>query len=141
MSLRADQKDYKAAYLKHWSTYQKYRASGSKSSQRLLLAYSVECGLKYILMKREKIYQVSNAQDEIQSLLKTHDFRKLLKRLMLVKFYTFPIIKTIHNEVVQPEQYHELCRYSSQPKDNDDTSIEEFEEMLVNISEWIGEQL
>lgn len=84
MSLRADQKDYKAAYLKHWSTYQKYRASGSKSSQRLLLAYSVECGLKYILMKREKIYQVSNAQDEIQSLLKTHDFRKLLKKLMFV---------------------------------------------------------
>lgn len=83
-------------------------------------------------MKKEKVYRVSDAQKEVQEVLGTHDFRKLLKELRIIGTFTFPTIQTNHNDVVQPGQYHELCRYSIQPKNNDDTNIKEFEETLKN---------
>ena len=132
MALQADRQDYRNAYNKHWNAYLNWNNTGSVNSRRLLLTYSVECGLKYALMKKEK---------EVQEVLGTHDFRKLLKELRIIGTFTFPTIQTNHNDVVQPGQYHELCRYSIQPKNNDDTNIKEFEETLKNIGEWLGGQL
>ena len=138
MALQADRQDYRNAYNKHWNAWNN---TGSVNSRRLLLTYSVECGLKCALMEKEKVYRVSDAQKEVQEVLGTHDFRKLLKKLRIIGTFTFPTIQTNHNDVVQPGQYHELCRYSIQPKNNDDTDIKEFEETLKNIGEWLGGQL
>ncbi len=49
MSLRADQRDYKNAFKKHYHAYSNWQGTGSNLSRRLILAYCVECGLKYNL--------------------------------------------------------------------------------------------
>ena len=56
MSLRADQRDYKNAFKKHYHAYSNWQGTGSNLSRRLILAYCVECGLKYEVMGRVKIF-------------------------------------------------------------------------------------
>ena len=89
MALQADRQDYRNAYNKHWNAYLNWNNTGSVNSRRLLLTYSVECGLKYALMKKEKVYRVSDAQKEVQEVLGTHDFRKLLKELRIIFLMVF----------------------------------------------------
>ncbi len=76
MALRADQRDYKDAFQKHLHAYTNWEANGSSASKRLILAYCVECGLKYVIMKQEKIFRTSEAQKDVSEALKSHDYRK-----------------------------------------------------------------
>ena len=55
MSLRADQRDYKNAFKKHYHAYSNWQGTGSNLSRRLILAYCVECGLKYEVMKQGQV--------------------------------------------------------------------------------------
>lgn len=59
MSLRADQRDYKNAFKKHYHAYSNWQGTGSNLSRRLILAYCVECGLKYEVMKQECLIQTT----------------------------------------------------------------------------------
>ena len=68
MALQADRQDYRNAYNKHWNAYLNWNNTGSVNSRRLLLTYSVECGLKCALMEKEKVYRVSDAQKEVQDM-------------------------------------------------------------------------
>ena len=79
MSLRADQRDYKNAFKKHYHAYSNWQGTGSNLSRRLILAYCVECGLKYEVMKQECLIQTTDAQGEVKTALGQHDLRKLLK--------------------------------------------------------------
>ena len=49
----ADKRDYKQGYRKHYVTYKRLRDDNDDlNSRRLLLVYSVECGLKYLLLDK-----------------------------------------------------------------------------------------
>ena len=49
--LIADQKDYRKGYEKHYQSYKRLKDENADiNSRRLLLIYSVECGLKYKLL-------------------------------------------------------------------------------------------
>lgn len=51
--LVADKKDYRRGYKKHYQLYKRLREENSNvNSRRLLLVYSVECGLKYMLLDK-----------------------------------------------------------------------------------------
>lgn len=63
--LRANQKNYKKAFQRHADTYEKY-INVSKSSRSLILCYCVECGLKCLVMKNNKLYKVETANEEIK---------------------------------------------------------------------------
>lgn len=89
MSLRADQRDYKNAFKKHYHAYSNWQGTGSNLSRRLILAYCVECGLKYEVMKQECLIQTTDAQGEVKTALGQHDLRKLLKCLKKAGMYTF----------------------------------------------------
>lgn len=78
--LRADQKNYKKAFQRHADTYEKY-INVSKSSRSLILCYCVECGLKCLVMKNNKLYKVETANEEIKNVLGTHDIRVLLNEV------------------------------------------------------------
>lgn len=90
MSLRADQRDYKNAFKKHYHAYSNWQGTGSNLSRRLILAYCVECGLKYEVMKQECLIQTTDAQGEVKTALGQHDLRKLLKCLKKAGMYKFP---------------------------------------------------
>lgn len=78
--LRANQKNYKKAFQRHADTYEKY-INVSKSSRSLILCYCVECGLKCLVMKNNKLYKVETANEEIKNVLGTHDIRVLLNEV------------------------------------------------------------
>lgn len=141
MALRADQRDYKQAFKKHLHAYSNWQATGSDSSKRLILTYCVECGLKYEIMKQERLLQVADAQEDIRGELASHDLRKLLKRLNKAGTYTFPLIKTNHDEDVYPEVYHQLCRYCINPGDKYIDAIQRFDSILEEIAKWIEERV
>lgn len=139
MALRADQRDYMNAFRKHFHAYSNWKDTGSDSSKRLVLTYCVECGLKYEIMKQEKLLQTSDAQDEIRGELASHDLRKLLKRLNKAGTYIFPLIKTNHDENVYPDTYHQFCRYCITPGSEYIGAIQQFDSTLVDIAKWIEE--
>lgn len=51
--LIADKRDYRKGYEKHYQSYKRLKGENADIySRRLLLVYSVECGLKYKLLDK-----------------------------------------------------------------------------------------
>ena len=51
--LIADKRDYRRGYEKHYQSYKRLKSQNADiNSRRLLLVYSVECGLKYKLLDK-----------------------------------------------------------------------------------------
>lgn len=53
--LTADQRDYKEAFKKHYHAFINWGDTGSLISKNMILTYCVECGIKYLVMKKEGI--------------------------------------------------------------------------------------
>ncbi len=146
MMLLADKHDYKRGYKKHIAAYQfLVDKNECVRSRCLLLIYSVECGLKYKLMDvwhetstREWIHEKN---DERAELIKSHNVQNLLKGLHQEGTFHFPTMKTIHNQDVSTNTYHQLCRYGIEVKDKYGLNARKYEEILVQIAEWIGEEI
>lgn len=138
--LRADRKNYKKAFTTHAHSFDNWNI-GSINSRRLILCYCVECGLKCLIMKNDKIYKVSQANPDTEKVLKTHDFRVLLKKVGQAGRYTFRQFPTEYNETVRPEEYHQICRYAIAPAPQKEEYLEEFEKTLSEIKEWLKEEI
>ena len=95
----------------------------------------------FLIMKQEKIFRTSEAQKDVSEALKSHDYRKLLKRLKQAGTYVFPAIKTNHCEDVHPGTYHEFCRYCIKPGDKYVGAIKQYDKTFEEIVEWIEEQI
>ena len=79
----ADKRDYRRGYKKHYELYKRLRSENSDvNSRRLLLIYSVECGLKYKLLvqwREENPRRILEGADEKKKdILKSHG--KTIKR-------------------------------------------------------------
>lgn len=134
--LRADKKNYKKAFTTHANAYEKWEI-GSNNSQRLILCYCVECGLKYLIMQNDNIFTISQANEQTVKALGSHDFRVLLKKVGQVGNYTFKQFMTEYGENVIPTDYHQLCRYAISPKNIAD--LNEFDDTLMQIKDWLKE--
>lgn len=134
--VQANRKNYKGAYKKHAYTYEKLR-DGSDITKRLILCYCVECGLKYLIMEDRKIMKISQADEEIYNILGSHDFRILLKAVKKAGTYQFKNFQTEYGDIVNTENYHQLCRYCIDAKDI--SNINEYEKTLNKIAEWLKE--
>lgn len=140
-AIQAVQQDYKRAFQKHLHAYINWDKTGSDISKHLVLIYCVECGLKYMLMREEKIYRTKDARLDLQDDLKSHDFHRLLKRLKAAGAYSFPQIQTVHGDFVNPTTYHQLCRYSIPPIKEHQQYIQQYDIQLANIADWLREQV
>ena len=69
--------ELRKAFLNHT----KISDSGENDSHHLLLFYGLECGLKSIYLKRNRIYQSNQITDE--NLRSTHDLFLFIKNLRL----------------------------------------------------------
>lgn len=136
--LRADKKNYKKAFTTHADAYDKWNI-GSPYSQRLLLCYCVECGLKCLIMQDNNIHKISQADDETVKILGSHDFKVLLKKVNQAGNYTFKSFPTEYNDTVGTSDYHQLCRYSIAPANKQITYLTEFDSTLVQIKDWLKE--
>lgn len=146
----ADKKDFKNGYRKHYSAYKAFnnRNNGEIISKRLLLTYSVECGLKYKLLEEWKI----NSSDEIREIFKnkehpkhnilgSHNLQKIVKELGQEGQFKFPQLKTKHKDHVTSEEFHQMQRYGVKPDEKDEKKTDEFEIILKQVAEWIGEEI
>ena len=138
--LRADQKNYKKAFQRHADSYEKY-INVSKSSRSLILCYCVECGLKCLVMKNNKIYKVETANEEIKNVLGTHDIRALLNEVKQAGRYSFFNISTEDGDVVSNAQYHQMCRYGINLEEKDRDKEKENIKTLENIMNWLKEEI
>lgn len=142
--LIADKRDYRNGYKKHYGLYKKlYNANADINSRKLLLAYSVECGLKYLLLDRwheDNPKKVLDGMDKRKrEILTTHNLEKILKELGQQGNFKFVQIKTIHRDLVTSETYHQLHRYCIKIQENELIKEKKFEETLNNIASWIAE--
>ena len=152
MSLIADQHEYKKAFSKNKKAFESlYKSGAFKRSRCLLLTYSVECGLKYLLLKQWGVfdyYEIRNIMSDSSvmhhNVLKSHNLEKLLKSLNQVGSFRFPTcLHTSKNEAVNAENYHQYCRYmiTSYSHKNLEKVEEDFEKTLLDISKWLDERI
>lgn len=114
--LIANKRDYRNGYRKHYELYRHLRSENSNvNSRRLLLIYSVECGLKYMLLDKwrevnpKKILE--GYDEKKKSVLKSHNLEKIVKELGQQGNFQFQQLKTVHGNSVSSEEYHQLYRY------------------------------
>ena len=142
--LVADKKDYRRGYKKHYQLYKRLREGNSNvNSRRLLLIYSVECGLKYMLLDKWNEENPKNILDSNDSrkkdILTSHNLEKILKELGQQGNFRFPQLATVHKNVVVAETYHQLYRYCIRTQKKQQDKEEKMEETLNNVACWIEE--
>lgn len=145
----ADKRDYKEGYEKHYRTYQFLDLkNGTIVSKRLLLVYSVECGLKYKMLKEWEIESLSEIKEILKDkndprhkILGTHNLRRIIKELGQEGQFRFPQIKTSHKDDVSSEEYHQMLRYGIRSDDRNKREEDQYEEVLKQIADWIQEEI
>lgn len=142
--LIADKRDYRRGYKKHYELYKRLKNDNSDiNSRRLLLIYSVECGLKYMLLDKwheENPKRILDGTDEKKKdILKSHNLEKILKELGQQGNFKFPQLETVHRNMVMSETYHQLYRYCIRINEKDQSKEERLEESLRSVACWIEE--
>ena len=141
----ADKKDYKNAFRKHYSTYLGMEAEHTAViSQNMILAYAVECGLKYLLLDKWKVSSpqnsIKNNEDGRYRVLITHDIMAILKELGKTNF-RFPVFCTCHKDEVHTKDFHEVCRYVIYVSGKDEKKNKEYVLELIKVLGWIQEEI
>lgn len=142
--LIADKRDYRKGYEKHYQSYKRLKGENADvNSRRLLLAYSVECGLKFKLLDKwneenpQKILEGNDVKKK--NILKSHNLEKILKELGQQGNFKFPRLKTVHKNIVDAESYHQLYRYCIKTQEKQSDTEEKVEDSLNDIACWIKE--
>lgn len=142
--LIADKRDYRKGYKKHYELYKRLKIENSDmNSRRMLLIYSVECGLKYMLLDKwqeknpQKIFDSND--EKKKEILRSHNLEKILKELGQQGIFKFPQLETIHRNFVTSETYHQLYRYCIRTEEKEQIKEEKLEETLKNVACWIEE--
>lgn len=142
--LIADKRDYRKGYEKHYQSYKRLKGENADIySRRLLLVYSVECGLKYKLLDKWNVENpqkiLESADDKKVKILKSHNLEKILKELGQQGNFIFPRLKTVHRDIVDAESYHQFYRYCINTNENQLDKEEKVEDSLNDIACWIKE--
>jgi hypothetical protein len=145
----ADKRDYKNGYRKHFFAYKRLVKDNDDTLSRcLLLAYSVECGLKFKLLDDWGITSVDEIREILQdksnskhSVLSTHDLQKIIKELGQEGQFKFPQTRTIHKDPITIETYHQMERYGIREYDKSMSKSNDFEETLKRVADWIEEDI
>lgn len=142
--LIADKKDYRKGYEKHYQSYKRLKKENADIiSRRLLLVYSVECGLKYKLLNKwneENPRKILEGTDDKKiKILKSHNLEKILKELGQQGNFKFPRLETVHRDIADAESYHQLYRYCIKTQEKQIDKEEKVEDSLNDIACWIKE--
>ena len=131
--LRTTRRELENAYRAHLSACNPC----SSSSQRLLLCYAVECGLKVLIMRNNNVQSSSELAEEFQI---GHDIREGLKRCYAPARLTTRQTNTRHRqgaqETVHPKHLHQAFRYGIPVDSEGDITAE-----LQQIRDWLKERL
>ena len=133
-------REFRDGFKTHYNCYKGIQ--GYDKSRRLLLFYSVECGLKCLLLKRiqKNTYAELLACDGMDTLKDDgHNLKKLLKKLDAEDRFRLKGIRTRKKEQVSPKDFNQLWRYGVETLDYKEE--EQAEETLKDIAGGLEEQL
>jgi hypothetical protein len=114
--------------------------SGKEESYYLLLFYGLECGLKSIYLKRNKILRIDQISDD--NLRSTHDLFKMIRELRLpaqIARTSAPSFRLARDGTALPiKNAHEAWRYGILIRADD---LENVVGWMHDIRNWIKETI
>lgn len=140
--INVTRREFQKSYKNHFKSYKV--ETNNEKTRRLMLFYSVECGLKSLLMKEtgNNTYEelVHYCQDNIgKNNLDGHNIKAILKEVNPRNEFVLKNIELKRGGNVPPHKYNELWRYGAETADC--KQEESVEKTLVKIAEWIDERL
>lgn len=133
-------REFQESYRRHYRMYKE--ATGNDKARRLILFYSVECGLKSLLMKDlgNNTYEefVQCCGSEKKELI-GHNINAMLKIINPQNSYCLKRIPLKRGGYAPPEKFNELWRYGAALADGNEE--EKAEKTLTKIAEWIHTKL
>lgn len=142
MAVTANKKEYKKGYNRNIVASREL-AEKNIYSKRMLLLYSIECGLKYLLLDKWEIVDINQIEKDSDrgKLINSHNIKGILKELGYQGMIKFPILKTVHDEKVDVSTYHQVCRYGVSITKDDIEKEKNLEMILNQIANWIIERM
>ncbi|MEA5479595.1 hypothetical protein VB774_18390 [Pseudanabaena galeata UHCC 0370] len=125
------------------NNFQAYDLAQTKTNaHRLLLFYSIECGLKAAIMKRDSISSTLACPKVIDC---GHNINRLLDTLNVEQNLRVPNkIKMISSREASVGEINQMWRYGGEAissTSNNNPTDKELESSLLKISEWIKQEL
>lgn len=136
--LNVKRKEFQDSYRRHYKLYQ--NTNVSDKTRRLVLFYSVECGLKSLIMKENGNNTYEEMEKCCDKSITGHNIKAMLKHVNPRNEF---VLRNISLEngggSVPPEKFNELWRYGAAVEDMKEE--EKAEKVLVKIAEWINTRL
>lgn len=132
-------REFQDSYRRHYKMYRE--TTGNEKSRKLILFYSVECGLKSLLMKelgKNTYYEFTECCGDVKNLT-GHNISAMLKRLNPQNSYCLKSITLKNGRRIPPEQFNEVWRYGATLADGKEE--DKAEKTLEKIAEWIHTKL
>lgn len=131
-------REFQQSYRNHYKLY--CNTSDCPKTRRLILFYSVECGLKSLILKQTG----NNTYEQLEQYCKTnpgknlagHDIRAMLKEVNPQSSFVLRNIRLKHKgSPVPPKKFNELWRYGAETEEPQQE--EDAEKVLIRIAEWL----
>lgn len=136
-------REFQVSCKNHYSLYKNTKTSVSPRIRRLLLFYSVECGLKSLIMKnigKNTYEELKKYSEDNQKRVHGHDLKAMTQEIGIE--YEYPLKRIRLSKAggdIPPDRYNELWRYGASIEDEAEEIKEE--ETLLGIAEWIEKRL
>ncbi len=141
--INVTRKEFSESFREHYLLYRYIvNSSISPKSRRLLLFYSVECGLKALIMKTYAINTYEGLKKHSEDYGKRvhgHDLKAMTKEVGIAEQFPLKKIHLSQGGRVLPDRYNELWRYGASVVDSREEEDEE--KVLQRIAEWIGKRI
>jgi hypothetical protein len=134
--------EFQRSFKNHYGMYKKTGTDMPYRSRLLMLFYSVECGLKSLILKNIG----KNTYEELKSYYTIngkkapgHDLKAMTKEVGIETKFPLKRIQLKGGGFVLPGKYNELWRYGACIKNAEEEQSEE--KTLVRIAEWLSQRI
>lgn len=130
--------EFQRSFINHYGMYKKTGTDMPYHSRLLMLFYSVECGLKSLILKKigKNTYEDLKFYYEINGKkLPGHDLKAMTKEVGIETMFPLKKIQLKGGGFVLPGKYNELWRYGAGIENVEEEQSEE--KTLVRIAEWL----
>lgn len=133
---------FQRSFKNHYNMYKKTGIDMPYRSRLLMLFYSVECGLKSLILKQIG----KNTYEDLKSYYRIrgkkapgHDLKEMTKEVGIEASFPLKKIQLKGGGFVLPGKYNELWRYGADVENVEEEQSEE--KTLVQIAEWLLQRI
>ena len=135
-------REFQQSFKNHYAMYRKTGIDMPYHSRLLMLFYSVECGLKSLILKEigKNTYEDLKSYYEISGKKAPgHDLKAMTKEVGIEISFPLKQIPLKAGGSVLPAKYNELWRYGADVEDEEAEQREE--KTLARIAEWLLQRM